>query len=235
MTSTAFHRNLLIVQKDIKDEDEQAALSLNQEYRRFFVYVQMINTTHNEIKITLFNEGMVRIFHQLAMKDIVYFDATGSLVAKVPNFKKIFNYCIAVRHPFSKAPPLPVLECISSSHNSDSVRSMIVNFREKENILFGKKQIPKLLVCDFSRVLISASLFEFNGESIDDYLERTFLIKTGDGNQDRLNNKMFIHVCSGHLMKQIKYNLHKMCKENKSHIHFEYVMKECNGNECNGN
>ena len=136
-TIKGMHAALLALQKKYRIEDEQEALSLGQGYRRLFGYIHTIEITNDEIKISLFTEGTVRIFHQLCRKDILYIGAAGSFVNKAKSFKRTFNYCLALRHPLGKAPPLPLLEFISSSHTTDAVRSMLLYFREKENLIFG--------------------------------------------------------------------------------------------------
>ena len=218
-TIKGMYAALLALQKKFRLEDEQEALSLGQGYRRIFGYIHTIEITNDEIKISLFTEGTVRIFHQLCRKDILYIDATGSFVNKAKSFKRIFNYCLALRHPLGKAPPLPLLEFISSSHTTDAVRSMLLYFREKENLIFGSRNIPKLIICDFSKVLIAAVLYEFNGETVEEYLARAFHIITGKATTQDLA-KALIHVCSAHVIRNTKEVLRRKYPNDCSKVHF---------------
>ena len=139
-----------------------------------FRYIQDFSITNDHIKVLLFDEGMVRTYHQIVPKNILYIDCSGYLVSQIHNISRIFNYCIAILHPISKAPALPVFECIASTHTAESVRSMLVHFKSKENFIFGNHAKPKLIVCNFSKVLINACLFEFNGETSTEYLDRSY-------------------------------------------------------------
>ena len=93
----------------------------------------------------------------------------------------------------------------------NAVRSMLLHFREKESLVFATKSMPRLIVCDFSRVLIAAVQYE--------YLERKFLIVTGKASKDELA-KTHIHVCTAHVMQNVKDALQARCNGNKSQIHF---------------
>ena len=174
------HKELLNIQKEMATSDEKSALEAGHGYRRFFGYIQSFLLNPSEISIMLFTEGCIRLYHQIIEKDILYADASGNLISNIDSFKKIFNYCLSLRHPLSRAPPLPVMECISSEHTEDAVRKMLVQFRGKEFSVFGSRKIPKLLICDNSKVLINACLFEFNGETMYEYLNRLFLMYTKD-------------------------------------------------------
>ena len=218
-TIKGMYAALLALQKKFRLEDEQEALSLGQGYRRIFGYIHTIEITNDEIKISLFTEGTVRIFHQLCRKDILYIDATGSFVNKAKSFKRIFNYCLALRHPLRKAPPLPLLEFISSSHTTDAVGSMLLYFREKENFIFGSRNIPKLIICNFSKVLIAAVLYEFKGETVEEYLARAFHIITGKATTQDLA-KALIHVCSAHVIRNTKEVLRGKYPNDCSKVHF---------------
>ena len=156
---TNIHSDLMTLQEELKDKDEQEALSLCHDFRRMFGYIQDFSITSDHIKVLLFDEDMIRIYHQIFPKDILYIDCSGYLVSQIRNISRIYNYCNAIRQPVSKASALPVFECIAFTHTTESVRSMLVYFKSKENFIFGKHAKPKFIVCDFSKVLINACLF----------------------------------------------------------------------------
>ena len=78
--------------------------------------------------------------------------------------------------------------------------------REKERRLFSKKIQPHKIIVENSRVLQTAVLFEYNGETIDHYCDRMYTLinekqKTAD------TEKTFIQLCSNHFLAQIKRTL----------------------------
>ena len=155
----------MTLEEELKKKDKQEASSLFYDFRRMFWYIQDFGITNNHIKVLFFDEGMIRIYHQVVPKDVLYIDCSSYLVSQIHSISRIFYYCIAICHPISKVPALPVFECIASTHSTESVRSMLVHFISKENYIFGNHAKPKLIVCDFSKVLINSCLFEFIGET----------------------------------------------------------------------
>ncbi len=99
-----------------------------------------------------------------------------------------------MRNPLGKSPPFAVCKCISSTYITEAVRSMLVSLREKESIVFGKTSQQKRIVCDFSKVLIGAVLFDFNGETIQQYLTRAFNIVTGKASELEITKRWFMYA-----------------------------------------
>ena len=170
-----------------------------------FEYIQDFSITNDHIKDLLFDEGTIRIYYQIVSKDILYIDCSGYLVSQIHNISRIFKYCIAIRHPTSKVSVLPIFECIASTHTTESVRSMLVHFKVKKNFLIGNHAKPKWIVCDFSKVLINACFYEFNGESSTEYLDRSY--KNLVENEETYNYKAVINICAAYLTP---------CKSNQS-------------------
>ena len=90
----------MILKKEMKNKNEKGALSLCHDFRRTFGYIQDFRITKDHIKVLLFDEDMIRIYHQIAPKDILYIDCSGYLVSQIYNISRIFNYCIAIRHQY---------------------------------------------------------------------------------------------------------------------------------------
>ena len=97
---------------------------------------------------------------------------------KINNFEKIFLYAITIQHPFGKTFPLPGALYITGNHTTESVRYFIMCLREKERSLFSKKVQPRINIADNSRVLQTAVLLEYNGETIDQYCDRMYTLIT---------------------------------------------------------
>ena len=129
---TNIHNDLMTLQEKLKNKDEQEALSPCHDFRGMFGYIQDFSITNDHIKVLFFDEGMIRIYYQVVPKNILYIDCSGYLALQINNISRVFNYCIAIRHPISKVPALPVFECKASTHSTESVQSMLVHFKSKE-------------------------------------------------------------------------------------------------------
>ena len=86
-------------------------------------------------------------------------------------------HAVLASQTISKAPALPVFECILSIHTATFVRSMLIHFKSNENFILGNHAKPRLIVYDFSKVLIRAYLFEFNGETSTEYSDGNHCVK----------------------------------------------------------
>ena len=80
----------------------------------------------------------------------------------------------------------------------------------KETFIFENHAKPKLIVCNFSKVLINACLFEFNGETFTVYLDQIY--KNLVENEEICTYKTVSHVCAAHLLRVIKVSLQKYYK-----------------------
>ena len=165
-----------------KEEDQKIAIFLGHEFRvkGIWGYIQGLTIDNTLIRLVLFDDPMITLFHTIATRDIIYLDATGNIVENVKLFKRIYYYSLTLRHPFGLAPPIPVAEYITSSHTVESLRVFFMTLREKESVVFpGSQMKPKLLVTDLSIPLYASALLEFNKETIKKYLNRTFRIVNG--------------------------------------------------------
>jgi len=82
--------------------------------------------------IILFSESTVRIYHSPARSDIVYVDATGSVLL---GDKSCYVYEIVVRHPNQGNPPLAVASYFATSHNIPSISYFLQLFCHAESTL----------------------------------------------------------------------------------------------------
>ena len=113
---TNIHSDLMTLQEELKNKDRQQALSLCNDFRRMFGYIQDFTITNDHIKVLLFHDSMIRIYDQIVPKDILYINCSGYLILQIHNISRIFNYWIAICDPIIKAPALPVFECLASTH-----------------------------------------------------------------------------------------------------------------------
>ena len=128
------------------------------------------------------DQPMVMLYHQTVRNDILFIDATGSVVRQPRYLKKILYYACVIRHPYNLSPPVPVAEFISSNQDQFAIRRFFSMIHEKEYQKYGPSGLtnPRLIVLDFSMALIQAALQEFTNESLKQYLDRTFGIITGE-------------------------------------------------------
>ena len=73
----------MTLQEELKNKDKQEAFLLFHEFRRMFGYIPDFSITKDHIKVLLFDEGMIRIFHQIVPKDILYIDCSSYLVSPI--------------------------------------------------------------------------------------------------------------------------------------------------------
>ena len=196
------------VGKSLEVEDQKKA-SVNQKSKRYcFGFVHDVSTFPN-LRIVLTHESLVRLYHSLVTRDILYIDATGNVVEKIPGFKRILLYTLALRHPYSNLVALPVAQYVTSSHTVTSIASFLMKFREVEKVVKnGVNVTPKLIMTDQSLAIIKACLKEFTGESMNDFMNRGFRVVQGKANHEDLS-KTIIHVCFSHIMNNTKKDLRK--------------------------
>ena len=151
--------------------------------------------------VTLFNENLIWIFHGRAKQDLVYVDATGSVVL---GDKRCYAYEIVVRHPKVGKPPLAVAAYFATSHNIPSISYFINSFCHAESLLYrGNKAPPKLVMCDASLVLIQSVIQYFFKENLQSYLDRCFLIASGQYTHS-MTELPFLHMCASNFMKNAR-------------------------------
>ena len=113
------------------------------------------------------------------------------------------------RHPFHGYPPLPVAEYITSDHTKDSIYLFLSQIQKNllslVNLSLNVK--PKLIMTDFSLVIISGVIKEYNRQNLKEYLEKCSQIITD--NEEMPSNITVVSVCSAHLSRGIKYFIEK--------------------------
>ena len=224
---------------NIKNINEEV-LSLQSEYekidkekynyynRKNFGYVHQPSISSSGLYIYLFDEPIVRFYHNIATVESFYLDATGTLLSEIPsiqndngNPKRILLYALTMRHAHKNVPPIAIIEYITTNHNIFSIRQPLMKLRELEFQIFRQNATPQLIVTDYSKAIIQAVLLEFNKESLHEYLNRTFRITEKINQQDITNSstKITLHICSYHVLK-MNFEKLKKCTKKNSIIHF---------------
>lgn len=169
--------------------------------------------------IMLWSEDSLRIYRERSKTDVVYIDATGSVLASDrPSKRPFYIYEVVVRHPLKGNAPFAVASFVSDSHNIASIKNFISQFKQDETKLFGSKPVAKLFICDSSMALIRSVLSAFMDESLESYNIRCYTIATGHATQSMLN-RPFIHLCASHIIKNFIAVSQKLKKKRSFVMH----------------
>ena len=86
------HKNLLTLQEKLKKNSETECLAKGLAFRKISGFIQSITSTQTKLKVVLFNESSVRLYHHLSKKELLGIDATGSVVRKVNKNFPVSDY-----------------------------------------------------------------------------------------------------------------------------------------------
>ena len=146
-----------------------------------------------------FNEGGVRLYHDIGHESVIHCDSTGTIVAncKSPttcslegSTKKMLYYCIVIPSPKKKEYPLALSEMISTKHSALAIGNFMARFRRAGKLLYDYRPAnPKIIVK------------EFNHESVIAFLSRTYDQVKGKALD---STKIVPHACLSHVMKDAK-------------------------------
>ena len=198
----------------IKSEDQQRAKILPKSKRHCFGFIHEIGI-YPHLKVILTQEALIRFYHSIVQRDILYIDATGKVVEKMAAYKRILLYTLSIRPPYGGITCLPVAQYVTSSHTFSSIASFLMKFREIERtVKNGDNATPRLIVTDQSLAIIKACLKEFNSEDLNAFMDRGFRIATGIASNEDLS-KSILHICFSHIMVNTKKDLAPHLKTNK--------------------
>ncbi len=162
-----------------------------------------------------YSETRIRIWHDLACRDVVFLDATGSLVRSVNDSKKVLYYEISFRNPAPGLTSIPVGSRLSADQSAPSVSNFLEIFRQGEKLIFGHNNTtqPLQINIDFSMVLLIPLLKCFNMGTLNEYLTKVMTILNGEANPNALLHSTVIHICLYHIMKAVKGHMKRFPKE----------------------
>ena len=163
-------------------------------------YIQRI--VAKPFSVSIFTEEGVRIYHNYAKEQVLYLDATGTVISfKGTDYESSTSlyYALVVGHPKKGHPP--VAELISTEHSVMAISHFLEDFRRHEALLYGHQNIvvPKCIIIDRSLVLLLSFLRVFNLETLSDYLHRCFCVANRCLKSSDLN-KCFVYACRSHVM-----------------------------------
>ncbi|KAK7130483.1 hypothetical protein R3I93_019973 [Phoxinus phoxinus] len=155
--------------------------------------------------VMLWSKNTIRLFHQRCRDDIVYIDATGSIVQKARGKSAPFYvYELVVRHPIKGSSPIPVATYVTCQHTTASVLFFMESFQTDYYKLFGRKSVrrPVMIMCDGSLVLMQAVAYTFCKLPLESLLSMYYDIVTG--NLKEVMDMPILHRCLSHIMKNAK-------------------------------
>lgn len=161
--------------------------------------------------MTLWSKNTIHLFHQRSKSDIVYLDATGSVVKKAKGQSSPFYiYELIVRHPLKGCSPVPVATFVTAEHTTASVSFFLGSFMTDCVKLHGTKIRKRtvMYLCDGSAVLMEAIAQNLCGLSLTELLTKYYHIVTGQAKSDAAHLPI-LHRCLSHLMKNAK----DLCKK----------------------
>ena len=159
----------------------------------------------------LFSSQTLNVVFERCKEDIVYIDATGSIVVKSKGQTAPFYvYEVVVRHPSKGSSPLPVATFVTSDHTTTSVSYFLgsgVTGLIKQHGPKAKTR-PVMFICDGSVVHLQSLAINFCGVSLQELLTRYYMIVSGQAKEDAISLPI-IHRCLSHVMKNAK----ELCKK----------------------
>ncbi|KAL1250775.1 hypothetical protein QQF64_018571 [Cirrhinus molitorella] len=166
--------------------------------------------------VMLWSQRSIRLFHQRCKTDVVYIDATGSIIQKGKGKSAPFYvYELVVRHPNKGASPVPVATFVTCDHTTSSVTYFLESFQTDYFRLFGKasQRRPVMIMCDGSLVLLQAVAYSFCKISLGQLLQMYYEVVTGKLRDEEYKIPI-LHRCLSHVMKNAKVFCKKHCPQN---------------------
>ena len=173
-------------------------------------------------------EGL-SLFHKFAAQNILYWDATGSMVKPCNGNKKFLYYELAMENPENGKMAIPLSGMISDDQSLKTLLDWMTSFRDAEKKHFGYKNLvqPKLIVSDQAWVFILCGLKIFNNENFNQYLERMWAAVNSES-QSSTKKYTTIHLCSSHIMNKFSKFLRENCKSQfKSAMYMLSLLLNC--------
>lgn len=159
--------------------------------------------------VMLWSKRSLEIFHSQCEEDIVYLDATGSIMKRGKLTKAPFYvYELVVRNPKKGSPPFPVGTFLTCEHTTSSVQYFLASFRTHHRQLYGKALHPTMIVCDGSVVLLQALAQTIFSCNLNNIMYMYYRIITGKATMKDCSITI-LHRCLSHLMKNAK----SLCKK----------------------
>ena len=154
-------------------------------------------------EVIMFSDAQIKLYGETCRRDILYLDATGSVMKKYAGKKDFQIYTLLVRHPLQGGTALPVATNLTTRHDALSISSFLDFFLKAVTKIIGSKSKPIMIMIDGSMAMWNAVLRSFADETRFAYYSRCWRIITGRASQSDLN-KTFVLNCYSHAMRAAK-------------------------------
>ena len=132
---------------------------------------------------------------------VLYFDATGSIVQKIPGQNhRIFLYSMVMQNPIEGRSALPIAEFLSNDHHSSEIRHFLGVFCNNVKQL-SSNYVPRQVETDLSWAMIQGVLQAFNEHNAKAYLDYIWDVIHKDHTIKEMKTKTFVHTCSAHMLQ----------------------------------
>ena len=161
--------------------------------------------------VALYNDAQILAYKDLCKKDILYFNASGSIIKKCENGNEFQIYTLLFRNPQAGGPALPVAMNLTTSHDAGSIRKVLEISIHDVVKMGGSDNRPKLITIDCSFAMWNAILLALNRESRLDYYIRCWRVVTGKAIKRDLQSQSssLVHNCLSHAMRTAKIFVNK--------------------------
>ncbi|CAF1007477.1 unnamed protein product [Brachionus calyciflorus] len=156
----------------------------------------------NPFGFLLISDIQPKLWALIKEKDpIWYFDATGSIIAKLPNQKETLLFSIVANDSKNKT-SISVADFLTSSNVTISIHCCLTKILQKFG-LYSFFEKPRVVVTDFSWANLHALCKSFNNLEIIDYLNLTYQILVERKIYAIGTINTVIYLCSTHFLKNM--------------------------------
>ena len=161
--------------------------------------------------VMLWSQGTIQLFEERSKIDVVYIDATGSVLRRPKgDTAPYYVYEVVVRHPCKGKSPVPAATYVTCDHTTASLSFFLGSFMTDcvRNHGSTVKKRPIMVMCDGSLVLMQSVAINFCGMTLKELQMRYYELITGNGQPEDLKLPI-THRCLSHVMKNAK----DLCKK----------------------
>lgn len=141
---------------------------------------------------------MLHVYKELCKKDVIFFDATGSIVRREPGYKD-FQIYLFVRNPTKGKPGMPVDNFLTTNHDANTIGNFLRTFIRHSSAKLRSVK-PRMIMIDGSKAVWNAVLEAFNRETRLQYYRRCYRIAQGNDTSNDFTGT-FVADCFSHSMK----------------------------------
>ena len=177
--------------------------------------------------VHLHTNAQIKLFHDVADKDVLYFDTTGSLLRWQQLCKDYQIYTLLIRNPVEGGVSLATN--VTTSHDGVSISHFLERFLIDQIKECKTAKTPALMIIDESFAMWNAVLTTMCRESRLDYHNRCFRIVRWKPTFLHLQ-KTIVCNCYRHSMKNACLLCNRSCASNviREGVHWINLMFSCN-------